>query len=152
MPLHSHHLPAGPLMGNHMASHPHAGDVYNGQPIFNVLERVMLQVEYHGFKDLRLNRTDPFYKELCLIIAEVLVMGQGASVKINGSLLPAQLVQDVYSKLCHDHVRLVFDNFHNVSYPVRNKKAYLRTALYNSFFEIESHFINAFAASGEHFG
>jgi len=125
-------------------------DSHNGLSIFSMLERVMLQVEYRSFADLRLNRIDPLYKELCLIIAEVLVMGRGAFVKINGSLLPVQLVQDVYSKLGHDHVRLVFGNFHNVPYPVRNKKAYLRTALYNAFFEIESHFVNAHVAPGGH--
>jgi len=113
-----------------------------GQSIFEMLEQVMRQVEYHCFADLRFNRVDPFYKELCLVIAEVLVLDPGSFVKINGSYLSAYMVQEVYSRLQNDHVRLVFTNFHNVPTRVYNKKAYLRTALYNAVFEIESNSVN----------
>ena len=121
-------------------------DSLNGLSIFNMLDRVMLQVEYHCFADLRLKRIDPLYKDLCFIIAEVLVLGRDVPIKINGALLPARLVQDVYSQLNNGHIRIVFDNFHNVSQRVHNKKAYLRTALYNVVFEIESHFVNSLVA------
>ena len=113
--------------------------------IFDALGTVMSQVEYHCFADLRSNYTDPLYKELCLIIAEVLVLSHDSPIKINGSAMPAKLVQEVYSRLNNDHVRLVFDNFHNVPNRIYNKKAYLRTALYNVVFEIESHFANGFS-------
>jgi len=126
----------------------YAGDGYIGLPFFSVLERVMTQVEYPCFMDLRVKSIDPLYKELCLIMAEVLVLGRDDFIKINGSLIPVQLVKEVYLMLRHDHVRLVFDNFHNVSHRVHNKKAYLRTALYNAVFEIESHFVNAFVDPG----
>ena len=129
-------------------SGPHKGDAYIGLPLFSALERVMAQVEFHCFMDLQRNSIDPLYKELCFIMADVLAMDNSGSVKINGSLIPIRLVKDVYAMLRHDHVRLVFDNFHMVSYRVHNKKAYLRTALYNSFFEIESHYVNAFSGHG----
>jgi hypothetical protein len=112
------------------------------QSIFEMLDQVMSQVEYHRFADLRLNRIDPFYKELCLIIAEVLVLNPDSFVKINGSNMSAQLVMDVYSQICNDHLRLVFSNFNNISHRIINKKSYLRTALYNAVFEIESHCLN----------
>jgi len=102
----------------------------------------MRQVEYHCFADLRLKRIDPFYKELCLIIAEVLILDPETVIAINGSKLNAFLIQEVYGKLRHDHLRLVFDNFQNISHRVYNKKSYLRTALYNAVFEIESHLLN----------
>lgn len=114
-----------------------------GQSIFEMLERVMIQVEYHCFADLHINRIDPLYKELCLIIAEVLVLNQDSIIKINGSNVCAHLVQEVFAQINNDHVRLVFNNFHNVSQHVHNKRAYLRTSLYNAVFEIESHYINA---------
>ena len=111
--------------------------------IHESLQQVMRQVEYHCFADLRFNRIDPFYKELCLVIAEVLVLDPTSCVKINGSNMRTHLVQEVYSQLHNDHVRLVFENFHNVSNHVyNNKKAYLRTALYNAVFELESNYIN----------
>jgi hypothetical protein len=119
-------------------------EVTDGQSIFKMLDHVMIQVEYHCFVDLRFNRIDPLYKELCLIIAEVLVLDSDSVIKIGGSFICARLVQEVYSKINNDHVRLVFSNFNNVSQRIFNKKAYLRTALYNAVFEIESHFVNDF--------
>ena len=117
----------------------------DGQSIFKMLDKVMLQVEYHCFADLRFKHIDPLYKELCLIIAEVLVLSHDSILKINGSAISALVVQDVYSQIRNHHVRLVFDNFHTVSKQVFNKKAYLRTALYNAFFEYESHYVNDMA-------
>ena len=110
--------------------------------ISETLEQVMRQVEYHCFADPRFRRIDPFYKELCLVIAEVLILDPVSAVKINGSNMRAHLVQEVYSQLHNGHVCLVFKNFHKVSTHVYNKKAYLRTALYNAVFEFHSDFVN----------
>jgi len=124
------------------SGYPEVKTTTGGHSIFMMLEQAMIQVEYHGFTDLRLKRVDPFYKELCLIIAEVFVMDKDSAIKINGSNCCVRIVQEVYSQIRHDHVRLVFDNFRNVSQRIFNKKAYLRTALYNAVFEIESHYLN----------
>jgi len=120
----------------------HERKVSDGQSILKMLEQVMLQVDYNYFADRRLNFINPLYKELCLIIAEVLVLDQDTAIKINGSYISAHLVREVYSQLRNDHVCLVFNNFCNVSERVFNKKNYLRTALYNAVFEIESHYTN----------
>ena len=117
----------------------------NAPSIRETLEQVMRQVEYHCFADVHFRRIDPFYKELCLVIAEVLILDPISAVKINGSIMRAHLVQEVYSQIHNDHVRLVFKNFHNVSTHVFNKKAYLRTSLYNAVFEIESGSVNDFS-------
>lgn len=108
----------------------------------STLERVLQQVEYHCFADLRTQRIDPLFRELCLIISEVYIMNPDLFIKVNGSTIPLHLVQEVYSHLRNDHIQLVYSNFQDVSCKVYNKKAYLRTALYNAVFEIESHFIN----------
>jgi hypothetical protein len=110
--------------------------------ILQVMERVMHQVDYNCFASPRLKWIDPFYKELCLVIAEVLVLDPDTIISINGSKVSALLVQEVYGQLTNGHLRLVFDNFKNITNRVLNKKAYLRTALYNVFFEIESHYLN----------
>jgi len=102
----------------------------------------MQQVEYHCFAGPRSGWIAPLYKELCLVIADVLVLGSDTAISINGSKMDAFLIQEVYGQLNNDHLRFVFDNFQNVSHRVYNKKAYLRTALYNAFFELESHCVN----------
>jgi len=55
------------------------------------------------------------------------------------------MVQEIYQQLRNDYLRLVYDNFQNVSCHIYSKKAYLRTALYNAFFELQAHFINELA-------
>ena len=131
-------------MGSGASASPgrHQGELADGQSIFNMLEHVILQVEYKYLADSRTNFINPFYNELCLIIAEVLVMSHDSFLKINGSLIPVPLVQEIYSQLRCDHLQLVFENFHNVTQRVYNKKAYLTTALYNVVFEINSHYFN----------
>jgi hypothetical protein len=90
------------------------------------LEQVMSQVEYNCFADLRFKRIDPLYKELCLIIAEILVLDKDSVIKINGSFICTRLVQEIYSQLNNDHLSLVFKNFNNVSQRIFYKKSYLR--------------------------
>ena len=114
----------------------------SGQSILKMLEQVKQQVEYHCFSKLHIKWIDPFYEELCLVIAEVLVLNPDSTVKINSTNMYTRLVQEVYLQLKNDHVRLVFENFSNVSTHVYNKKAYLRTALYNAVFELQSHNTN----------
>jgi len=124
---------------------PHLKNSPCGAPsLRETLEQVMRQVEYHCFADPRSRRIDPFYKELCLVIAEVLILDPVSDVKINGSIMRAHVVQEVFSQIHNEHVCLVFKNFNNVSTHVFNKKAYLRTALYNAVFEIESGSVNCF--------
>ena len=108
-----------------------------------ILGQTMQQVEYHCFADLRTGYIDPIFKELCLIISEIFIMDPDSVIKVNGSLLLVRFVQDVFSQLRNDHIKLVSVNFQEVSCRVYNKRAYLRTALYNAFFEIESHFVNS---------
>ena len=52
-----------------------------GQSVLKMLKQVMLQVDYNSFADLRLNGIDPLYRELCLIIAEVLVLDPDSIIK-----------------------------------------------------------------------
>jgi hypothetical protein len=112
--------------------HSHANPS-NGQSISKALEQVMMQVKYDYFTEVRSKRIDPLYKDLCLIIAEVLAMDLDSTFKINGNFISVSVVQDVFMQIRNHHIALVFDNFHNVTRRVVNKKAYLRTALYKGF-------------------
>jgi hypothetical protein len=118
------------------------GQSASGMSIFLMLDMVMAQVEYHCFADLCYKHIDPLYKDLCLIVAEVMLLNHDSIIRINGVGVSALLVQDVFSQIRNHHVQLVFDNFQNVSVRVINKKAYLRTALYNVVFEYEASFVN----------
>lgn len=88
----------------------------------------------------------PQANELCLIIAEVVMLNPENEIRIGGVMLSVEMVQEVYGQIGHEHIELVIGNFNKVSYEVKNKKSYLRTALYNSVFEIESHWTNQFHA------
>lgn len=83
-------------------------------------------------------------KELCLIIAEVKMLNPESEIRVSGVMLSCAMVQEVYSKIGHEHLEIVIDNFKKITYEVKNKKAYLRTALYNCVFEFESHWENKF--------
>lgn len=84
-------------------------------------------------------------RELCMIMAEVWMMNPADKLRISGEMLDVYLVQEVLREVSCEHVRLVLSNFHNVTYLVQNKKAYLRAALYNSVFEMEAHYANRVA-------
>jgi hypothetical protein len=81
-------------------------------------------------------------EELCLVMAEVYLMDSASRIRIGGEELDGHLVREVFGELSHEHVDLVMRNFKEVTATVKNKKAYLRASLYQSVFELESHYIN----------
>lgn len=87
------------------------------------------------------NRADQM-RELCYIIAEVYIINPNSKVAISDETLDAYLVQEIFSELRYQHLELVLDNFNSKTELVKNKRAYLRTALYNSVFEYEAHYAN----------
>jgi hypothetical protein len=121
--------------------------------IFAELARVKEQVEFDCFgvwvqkadggfvtnrNGNKVVRIDPMYEELCLIIAEVNLLHPDSAIKVAGLEISAFIVQEVYSKLTNEHLETVLHNFQRVSWRINHKKTYLRTALYNSVFELES--------------
>jgi len=127
-----------------MYLHAHDIDTSISAPpsILKMMEQVKCQVEYHCFAPPGRKWVDPFYRELCLVIAETLILDSNTILTINGTKMPALLVQEVFGQLRNGHLRLVFENFRNVTSRIYNKMYYLRTALYNVVFEFESHYIN----------
>ena len=80
------------------------------------------------------------------IVAEMTMIPSGATVSIEGIAMPSDAVMDVYSELTREHVALVIENFRHVTYRIRHIKSYLRTALYNSVFELDARIENDVAA------
>lgn len=90
-------------------------------------------------------RTDPLYSELLLCMAELTLFPDAALLRVAGVELPAGVVKEVYGMLTAEHLREVRRAFCRITSPVRNRKAYLRTALYNAVFELEAGIINEVA-------
>lgn len=87
-----------------------------------------------------------FANEIAFIIAEVLRLPETAEVRIEGNRLPARMVQEVFALIERENVENVIASFRNAKYEIRHKKTYLRTALYNSVFEVESKIENEFSS------
>ena len=80
--------------------------------------------------------------ELCAIMAEVYMMNPAGPIRISGEWLDGYVVQQVFSELTYNHVCAVIEEFERLTVDVRNKKAYLRTSLYNSVFTLNAHYTN----------
>ena len=76
--------------------------------------------------------------EFCSIIAEVLILPPECDIVIDGEQRKVENVQEVYELLDERHIETVLDNFNNVAYKIKKPKTYIRTALYNSYFELEN--------------
>jgi len=116
--------------------------------LFETLDKVKKQIDFEDFaKPLPSGKmcVDPLIEEICLIIAEVMIRPSERVMRVRGQEIEAGIVQEVYSKLNHEHVELVADNFKKQTQLIHNKSAYLQTALYNSVFEFHSHYTNLVA-------
>lgn len=80
--------------------------------------------------------------EIISMIAEIYMLNDSIPIKIAGDMLDAYTVKQVFEEIREDHVQLVIDNYAKITYIVNYKKSYIRTALYNAVFEIESHYTN----------
>lgn len=110
-----------------------------------VTDDIKVQIDYECFgRTLKSGAIyiDQQVDEICLIIAEVMVLPAENKIKINSEVVWVGVVQEIYGKLTYEHVQLVLEKFKEVTDEIRNKKAYLRTALYNSVFEYDSHYVN----------
>ena len=105
---------------------------------FEVLQEVKEQVDAHCFSSSDRQQAD----EICLMIAEVYKLPPETPIQIAGAKLPAEMVQEIYHRLDHEHILLVMEKYGKAAYIINHKKTYLRTALYNSVFEIEAHYTN----------
>lgn len=100
--------------------------------------RAAKQVELHCSEPYEVDRL----RELCYIIAEVYILDPYSRIEIANETFDAYLVQEIFGELTHEHLRLVLSSFRVQTKLIKKKRAYLRTALYNSVFELEAHYTN----------
>ncbi len=102
-----------------------------------VLADVKRQIGYDLFQS-----PDERIEGVCKIIAEVLMLDPGGQVKIEEEILPVYMVQEIFRSIEAEHVEFVASEYAKVPYLIRNKRAYIRSMLYNTFFELEAHYTN----------
>lgn len=106
------------------------------------LKRVREQINFqHLVRDYELDEMKQI-NEFCSIIADVLTLPPKALIVIDGEQRYAATVQEVYKQLDERHIETVLENFNSIAYKIKNPKTYIRTALYNSYFELENKSVN----------
>jgi tRNA A37 threonylcarbamoyladenosine dehydratase len=68
---------------------------------------------------------------------------QNASIRIDRSEFPADVVKSRLLKLGHAHIEYVLDCIDETTTKIRNIRNYLLTALYNSFTTMDSYYRTA---------
>lgn len=102
------------------------------------LKGVREQIDFqHLVRDYELDEMKQI-NEFCSIIADVLTLPPKALIVIDGEQRYAATVQEVYKQLDERHIGVVLENYNNIAYKIKNPKTYIRTALYNSYFELEN--------------
>lgn len=106
-------------------------------------ERTRVQIDMECFPvDMLVQAT-----EVAGIIAQVYTLPKNGVIKVAGYLRKVEDVQAVFRKLTNEHVVYVIEEFNEIPYRVRYKTAYIRSALFNSVFELTSAENNRYAAA-----
>lgn len=63
------------------------------------------------------------------------ILSKGEYVKISGELKNREIVKHIFLNLKKEHIEYTYKNFSNVTEKIYNKKGYIVTLLYNSYFE-----------------
>ena len=116
---------------------------FNNQSFDDTLGKIKAQIEIDSVPVELLLQAE----ELAVIIAEVMRLRQNDALKVGGVIRPAGDVQAVFSKIENEHIIYVLEHYNEVPYRIRNPKQYLRTALYNSVFEINNAAANLYSAT-----
>ena len=102
------------------------------------------QIEMHCF----LENDKVYARDICRVIAEVYMMPDGASVKIQGEMLPACTVREIFRELSNDHVCYAIEEIREYKGRIISMKSFLRTLLYNAVLSMESSVEKEFGDEG----
>ncbi len=93
-------------------------------------------IDYQCFRPQDMEGVD----ELVELMADTMLVPDRGTVRIAGAERPAFLVKSRFMKLVHSHIEYVMDCMQKHIGKIRNIKAYLLTALYNSSLTIGSYY------------
>jgi hypothetical protein len=105
------------------------------------------QIEIHCFAP----PTKVYARDICRVIAEVYMMPQEASIKIEGEMLPVYTVKEIFCLLDNQHAQYVIEEVREYKGRILSMKAFLRTLLYNAVLSMESRLEKEYEDENEDF-
>lgn len=99
-------------------------------------EYIRENIDYQCFRPQDAESVD----ELVELMADTMMVSDRGTVRIAGEEKPAPVVKSRFMKLAHSHIEYVIDCLQKHTGKIRNIKAYLLTALYNSSLTIGSYY------------
>ncbi len=107
-----------------------------GEKIDVYRECIRENIDYQCFRPQDMESVD----ELVELMADTMLVSDRGTVRIAGMEKPASVVKGRFMKLAHSHIEYVIGCMQKHTGKIRNIKAYLLTALYNSSLTISSYY------------
>ncbi len=121
-------------VGQQDGIHPDSGMDGTGEKIDAYRECIRENIDYQCFRSQDMESVD----ELVELMADTMLVSDRGTVRVAGTEKPAPVVKGRFMKLAHSHIEYVIDCMQKHTGKIRNIKAYLLTALYNSSLTISS--------------
>lgn len=99
-------------------------------------EYIRENIDYQCFRPQDAESVD----ELVELMADTMMVSDRGTVRIAGGEKPAPIVKSHFMKLAHSHIEYVIECLQRHTGKIRNIKAYILTALYNSSLTIGSYY------------
>lgn len=116
--------------------HPESGMDGIGEKIDAYRECIRENIDYQCFRPQDMESVD----ELVELMADTMLVPDRGTVRVAGTEKPAPVVKGRFMKLVHSHIEYVIGCMQKHTGKIRNIKAYLLTALYNSSLTISSYY------------
>ena len=107
-----------------------------GEKIDAYRECIRENIDYQCFRPQDMESVD----ELVELMADTMLVPDRGTVRVAGAEKPAPVVKGRFMKLAHSHIEYVIGCMQKHTGKIRNIKAYLLTALYNSSLTISSYY------------
>lgn len=104
----------------------------NSKDYYKYVEVIKDNIEYNTISTWKLFDDGNIIDEIVSVMAEVCAFSN-KPYKINGNLIPAELVKSAFLKLTSDNIVDVVENLEKYEGQIRNIKSYLIASLYNSY-------------------
>ena len=120
--------------GQQDSIYPDRGMDGTGEKIDTYRECIRENIDYQCFRPQDMESVD----ELVELMADTMLVPDRGTVRVAGAEKPASVVKGRFMKLAHSHIEYVIGCIQKHTGKIRNIKAYLLTALYNSSLTISS--------------
>lgn len=124
---------------NHSTQHrrPVSASTMQGRSVLGFKEAIRAaeeQIEVRYFP----RHQAVYARDICRVIAEVYMLPESAQIKIEGEMLPAATVKEIFYELDHEHAEYVIGEIEGYEGKIFSMKPFIRTMLYNAVLTMES--------------